>query len=347
MKQLINRLKNEHHLSSDDYKYILSHYDDESLTYINRQAREVARYEFGDIIYIRGLIEISNRCKNDCYYCGIRKSNNHITRYHLSEESILKCCEDGYKLGFRTFVLQAGEDRALTDDWIEGLVTCIRTSYPDCAITLSLGEKSFSAYERFFRAGANRYLLRHETYREDHYKMLHPNYMSRDNRIRCLYQLKDIGYQVGTGIMVGSPKQTVDDLVADLMFIEHFQPEMIGIGPFLSHKDTPFAKESNGSLKLTLLLLSLFRLMSPRALIPATTSLGTLLPEGRSLGILAGANVVMPNLSPKEERKKYELYDHKICTDEEAAEGLEMLNRQIQSIGYRLSGKRGDYLKIS
>lgn len=343
MKQLIDCLRTEHHLSADTYKYLLEHYDDDLLHYANQQAREVCGQQFGNRVYIRGLIEISNRCKNDCYYCGIRKSNTRVVRYSLDRETILQCCRQGYGLGFRTFVLQGGEDRALTDDWVEETVSAIRSGYPDCAITLSLGEKSREAYEHFFRAGANRYLLRHETYREAHYQMLHPETMSNKNRIRCLYHLKEIGYQVGTGIMVGSPGQTIDDIVADLLFIERFKPEMIGIGPFLSHIDTPFASASSGSLELTLLLLSIFRLMFPKALIPATTSLGTLTARGRERGILAGANVVMPNLSPKEERKKYALYDNKISTGEEAAEGLVSLRSQMHNIGYQLDVDRGDY----
>lgn len=343
MKRLIDGLRTGHRLEPAEYKYLLENYNKEILAYINEQAREVARRQFGNDIFIRGLIEVSNRCKNDCYYCGIRKSNTRAVRYQLSREAVLGCCREGYQLGFRTFVLQGGEDRALTDDWIEGLVTDIRREYPDCALTLSLGEKPRQSYERFFRAGANRYLLRHETYRDVHYRLLHPAGMSRENRLRCLYDLREIGYQVGTGIMVGSPGQTTGDIVADILFIERFRPEMIGIGPFLSHKDTPFASDPDGSMELTLLLLSVFRLMFPQALIPSTTSLGTISSDGRERGVLAGANVLMPNLSPKEERKKYALYDNKICTGEEAAEGLEALRKQMYNIGYCLSEKRGDY----
>lgn len=343
MKQLIDRLRSDHVLPVEAYRKLLSHYDDATLSYASEQAREVSICQFGKEIYMRGLIEISNRCKNDCYYCGIRRSNGNVTRYRLSLQEILECCRQGYRLGFRTFVLQGGEDRSLTDDRVEILVATIRKEFPDCAITLSLGEKSFASYERFFRAGADRYLLRHETYDEAHYRRLHPAAMSHANRLRCLDHLKAAGYQVGTGIMVGTPGQTIDHLVSDLVFIQQFRPEMIGIGPFISHKDTPFATAPAGSLKLTLLLLSLFRLMFPAALIPATTSLGTLVPGGRELGILAGANVVMPNLSPQQTRAHYSLYDHKICTGEEAAEGLETLRAAMQRIGYRLSGERGDY----
>ena len=307
------------------------------------QAQEVALLHFGNKIYIRGLIEISNCCRNNCYYCGIRKGNPNIERYRLSRESILNCCKQGYELGFRTFVLQGGEDPALTNDQIEMTVARIRQEYPDCAITLSLGEKSREAYERFFRAGANRYLLRHETYNELHYRQLHPAEMSGKRRLQCLADLKEIGYQTGTGIMVGSPGQTVEHIIEDLLFIEKLRPEMIGIGPFLPHHDTPFAEYPSGTAEQTILLLSIFRLMHPSALIPATTALATLIPDGRERGILAGANVVMPNLSPREERRKYELYNDKASLGAESAEGLAALQKQLKTIGYEISTERGDF----
>ena len=261
----------------------------------------------------------------------------------MTVESILDCCKQGYDLGFRTFVLQGGEDPALTDDRIEKTVSAIRQNYPDCAITLSLGEKPRDVYERFFRAGANRYLLRHETYNEQHYGQLHPAEMSGKRRLQCLQDLKDIGYQTGTGIMVGSPGQTVEHIIEDIRFIERLRPEMIGIGPFLPHHDTPFAGYPAGTVEQTLLLLSIFRLMHPTALIPATTALATLTPDGRERGILAGANVVMPNLSPREERKKYELYNDKASLGAESAEGLATLQKQLHAIGYEISTERGDF----
>ena len=251
---------------------------------------------------------------------------------------------EGYTLGFRTFVLQGGEDASQTDDWIAETVASIRREFSDCAITLSLGEKSKEAYQRFFDAGANRYLLRHETFNEAHYAELHPSEMSRDNRLQSLQWLKDIGYQTGTGIMVGSPGQTINHLVEDLLFIERFRPEMIGIGPFIPHADTPFANEPAGSIELTLKLLSIFRLMHPSALIPATTALASLSPDGRERGILAGANVVMPNLSPSDVREKYTLYNHKAAFGSEAAEGLKLLEEQLNKIGYKISYLRGNYL---
>lgn len=344
MKQwIVNKLQQDRTLLPEEFRQLLSGCDAETLRYINERAREVSLRQFGNKIYVRGLIEVSNCCRNNCYYCGIRKGNANIERYRLSEESILECCRQGYELGFRTFVLQGGEDAALTDERMEAIVACIRKSFPDCAITLSLGEKSREAYERFFRAGANRYLLRHETFDEAHYRQLHPAEMSAKRRLQCLQDLKEIGYQTGTGVMVGSPGQAVEHLVQDILFIERLRPEMIGIGPFLPHHDTPFASFPSGTVEQTLLLLSIFRLMHPSALIPATTALATLAPDGRERGILAGANVVMPNLSPREERKKYELYNDKASLGAESAEGLAALQKQLQGIGYEISFDRGDY----
>lgn len=343
MKTVVDRLRTERTLPVEELRALLTHCDAETLEYINRQAREVAQAHFGNNVYIRGLIEVSNCCRNDCYYCGIRKSNRNVARYRLSKESILGCCEEGYQLGFRTFVMQGGEDAAFSDERLLEIVEVIRSRYPDCAITLSLGEKSRQTYERLFRAGANRYLLRHETYNAAHYEQLHPDKMSWENRIQCLRTLKEIGFQTGTGIMVGSPGQTIEHLIADVQFIEELQPQMIGIGPFLPHHDTPFATMPAGNMERTLLLLSIFRLMHPTALIPSTTALATLAPGGRERGILAGANVVMPNLSPREERKKYELYNNKASLGAEAAEGLQLLDKQLAAIGYRISKDRGDF----
>lgn len=342
MIQWVDKLREQRKLQPEELRLLLTGYDARLLEYINRQTREVCQQQFGNKIYIRGLIEISNCCRNNCYYCGIRKGNPHVKRYRLSEESILACCRQGYDLGFRTFVLQGGEDPALTDERIEKLVSSIRQNYPDCAITLSLGEKSREAYERFFRAGANRYLLRHETFDECHYRKLHPQEMSLPHRLQCLQDLKEIGYQTGTGIMVGSPWQTVENIIEDILYIERLKPEMIGIGPFLPHSDTPLSGYSAGSLELTLLLLSIFRLMHPSALIPSTTALATLSPDGRQRGILAGANVVMPNLSPPDERCNYALYDNKASLGAESAEGLAILQKQLQEIGYEISKERGD-----
>lgn len=343
MKELIERLYREQTLAPGELRTLLLECRGEDLDFLMQKARTVAQSHFGNKIYIRGLIEVGNCCHNDCLYCGIRRSNRHLERYRLDEETILACCQHGYELGFRTFVLQGGEDNYMTDERVTSVVTAIRTTFPDVAITLSLGERPTVSYERFFQAGANRYLLRHETHNETHYRRLHPDNMSLSNRLRCLDDLKRIGFQTGTGIMVGSPGQTVDNLVEDILFIEQFRPQMIGIGPFLPHHDTPFASCPPGSLTQTLTLLSIFRLMHPQALIPSTTALASLTPDGREKGILAGGNVVMPNLSPVEQRKKYALYDHKASMGSEAAEGLRLLAQRLAAIGYEIDKSRGDY----
>ena len=343
MINIIDKLHQKHTLTAEEYRALLLCEDAETLAYLQEKARQTTIARFGNAVYIRGLIEISNRCRNNCLYCGIRKSNTMVSRYSLSRETILSCCREGYALGFRTFVLQGGEDLSQTDDWITDTVSTIKHEFPDCAITLSLGEKSLATYQRFFEAGATRYLLRHETFNEAHYRELHPSEMNRDHRLLCLEWLKIIGDQTGTGIMVGSPGQTIDHLVEDIQFIERFQPEMIGIGPFIPHTDTPFGNESAGSIEMTLKLISIFRLMHPSALIPSTTALATLSPDGRERGILAGANVVMPNLSPSSVRKQYALYDNKASFGSESAEGLKLLEEQLNGIGYKISYLRGDY----
>ncbi|MBW7572241.1 [FeFe] hydrogenase H-cluster radical SAM maturase HydE [Caproiciproducens faecalis] len=347
MKALIDRLYKERTLSKEDFGLLLTHCTPENSEYLFQLAQSVSKKYFGNRIYVRGLIEFTNYCRNDCYYCGIRRGNSRAQRYRLTKEEILSCCENGYELGFRTFVLQGGEDPFYTDEDIAGLVSSIKKSYPDCAVTLSIGEKSREAYQKYFEAGADRYLLRHETANAAHYGKLHPQNQTLQNRMECLWQLKEIGYQVGTGFMVGSPFQTVENLAEDLLFIRQLQPAMVGIGPYIPHHDTPFADQPAGSLELTLFLIGILRLMLPNALIPATTALGTIHPNGREKGILAGANVVMPNLSPVKVRKKYELYDNKICTGEEAAECRFCLQNRMESIGYRIVVDRGDFCPVN
>ena len=318
--------------------------DDEALVKnLFEQAREVADGIYGKRVFIRGLIEISSHCKNDCLYCGLRRSQKGAVRYRLTDEQILDCCEKGYRLGFRTFVMQGGEDAWFDDERMVRIVSEVRHRYPDCAITLSLGERSDESYRRLFDAGANRYLLRHETADKEHYEKLHPSDMSFDNRMHCLETLKTIGYQVGCGFMVGSPFQTVETLYKDLQFIRSFQPHMVGIGPFIPAHDTPFADQPQGSVETTLRLLSIIRLIHPHVLLPATTALGTLHPLGRERGIMAGANVVMPNLSPTEHRKDYAIYDNKICTGDEAAECRNCTEYRMRAIGYETVVDRGDY----
>ncbi len=340
----IDRLRDSHTIEESDYRELLLCEDREVLEYLTLQAREVSHARFSNRVFVRGLIEITNRCRNGCYYCGIRSANRNVKRYSLSKEVILECCREGYKLGFSTFVLQGGEDPTMSVDWLVDVVREIRAEFADCAITLSLGEMSRESYERLFEAGANRYLLRHESHSAELYNMLHPSALSHSNRLRSLHDLKEIGYQTGTGFMVGAPKQSVDHLVEDILYIERLSPEMIGIGPFIPHHETPFAQERAGSVEMTLKLISIFRLMKPSALIPSTTALATLSPDGRERGILAGANVVMPNLSPRTLRSQYSLYDNKAAFGEESAEGLASLERQMAGIGYEVSYERGDYM---
>ncbi len=303
---------------------------------LRERADEIRRQVYGRAVYIRGLIEFTNYCKNNCYYCGIRHGNGRLERYRLTKEEILLCCEEGYRLGFRTFVLQGGEDPYFGDDLICDIISAIRRKYEDCAITLSIGEKSRESYEAFYKAGANRYLLRHETADNAHYSKLHPASMSLENRKRCLFDLKEIGYQVGSGFMVGSPFQTAQNLVSDIRFLMELEPDMIGIGPFIRHNDTPFAKYESGSLELTLRLISILRLVFPWALLPSTTALGTIHPMGREMGLKAGANVVMPNLSPVSVRKLYSLYDNKICTGDESAQCRSCLENRVKNAGYEI-----------
>jgi len=346
IKKLIDKLYNTNDLLPDEYKELIENRDDEISEYLFEKAREVQTKNYNHDVYMRGLIEFTNYCKNDCYYCGTRKSNPKADRYRLTKDDILNCCKTGYDLGFRTFVLQGGEDGYYTDEMIVEIISSIKSIYPDCAITLSIGEKSYESYKAFFDAGADRYLLRHETANIDHYGKLHPKKMSLDNRKQCLFNLKEIGYQVGAGFMVGSPFQTTDNLVEDLLFLKKLNPHMVGIGPFIPHKDTPFADKKSGTLELTVFLLGIIRLMLPPVLLPATTALGTISPKGRELGILAGANVVMPNLSPVSVRKKYMLYDNKICTGDEAAECRYCMQGRMESIGYHVAVSRGDHNSI-
>ncbi|MCH5291842.1 MAG: [FeFe] hydrogenase H-cluster radical SAM maturase HydE [Treponema sp.] len=342
IRALIKKLFDNHSLSMPEYEELVRTRDSESSALARELAVKVRRKKYGTDVFIRGLIEFSNHCKNDCYYCGIRKSNSQCTRYRLSAEEIISCVHEGYSLGFRTFVLQSGEDPFFTDDVLCPIISGIKNAHPDCAITLSLGERNLQSYRALFNAGADRYLLRHETASAEHYKKLHPATMSFSHRIECLHMLRETGYAVGVGFMVGSPFQTAAELARDLKFIETFQPEMCGIGPFIPHHNTPFAREESGSVELTCFLLSLVRLIKPNVLLPATTALGTLAPNGRELGILSGANVIMPNLSPVGVRKKYELYNGKICTNEESAQCRSCLDRRIDSIGYRTVVSRGD-----
>ena len=344
-RELIEKLNKEHHLNKEEWVQLFDTFTEEDREFAAGIARKIAVKNFGKNIYFRGIVEFTNICKNDCLYCGIRKSNCNAVRYRLNLEQIMACCAAGYENGFRTFVLQGGEDAWFTDERMCEIVRKIKETYPDCAVTLSLGERSRESYEKMFEAGADRYLLRHETADVKHYEHLHPSVMKLENRIQCLCNMKEIGYQTGCGIMVGSPGQTSETIAKDMLFMEEFQPEMIGVGPFLPHKDTPFKDEAKGSVPLTLFILSLCRIMLPYVLLPSTTALGTANSDGRKQGVLHGCNVIMPNLSPDDVRENYMLYDNKAGTNLTAKEGIRIVREEMEEIGYNVVVGRGDFRK--
>lgn len=342
-KNLIDKLNRDKTLTKTEWTELIGQATPEDAAYAAQRARQIREYYYGNQVYVRGLIEFTNYCKNDCYYCGIRRSNPNASRYRLTLEQIMECCGEGYELGYRTFVLQGGEDPYFTDERMVEIIRSIRNAYPDCAITLSIGEKEEESYRRFKEAGADRYLLRHETADELHYRKLHPPELSPEHRKECLRTLKRLGFQTGTGFMVGSPGQTPEHLAEDMLFLEELKPQMVGIGPFVPHHDTCFADISAGTVEQTVYLLSLIRIMLPSVLLPATTALGTIDPLGREKGLEAGANVMMPNLSPTSVRKKYELYDNKICTGDESAQCRRCLEGRVANVGYQIVTDRGDY----
>lgn len=344
IERILCCLERERHLSKEDFNVLLS----PSLSEIEREiiserARIVTRKIFGNKVRIRGLLELTNICRNDCFYCGLRKSNKTLERYTLTIDDIMISCQSAYDNGFRTFVIQGGENPALGREKIENLISCLHQQFPDSAITLSLGEWDDESFEVFRKAGASRYLLRHETFNASHYSRLHPPSMSRDNRLRCIHTLKRLGYQTGTGFMVGSPFQTIENIIEDLEFLYKVQPEMIGIGPFIPYSDTPFGGFKHGSIDLTIRLISILRLMFPYANIPATTALATLRSEARIEALNSGANVVMPNITPIKYRGAYMLYDHKASTGTEAMEGLELLQKELNKTGLEITMERGDF----
>lgn len=344
-QERIDRLSRERRLKREDWVALFSTHTQAERDYATTLARERTVATFGKTIYFRGIVEFTNYCRNNCMYCGIRRDNHRAVRYRLSPEDILYCCQEGYDNGFRTFVLQGGEDAYFTDERMCALVRQIKERFSDCAVTLSLGERSRASYQALFEAGADRYLLRHETADPSHYARLHPPELSLAHRIQCLQELKEIGYQTGCGCMVGTPYQTPETLAEDMLLMERLQPEMVGLGPFIPHQDTPLGNCPMGSISTTLFVISLCRLMLPWALIPSTTALGTADQEGRKQGVLAGCNVVMPNLSPLAVRKKYMLYDNKVGTEMTAAEGIALLRRQMKEIGYEVVTGRGDFSK--
>ena len=345
MTELIEKLCKTGDLSDNELKMLIADTAVQTAELLAKRADEVRRKYYGNKVFLRGLIEISSYCKNDCLYCGIRRSCKSAERYRLDRQQILDCADIGYKLGLRTFVMQGGEDAFFTDDYMCGIISELRQRYPDCAITLSLGERSAESYRKMKEAGADRYLLRHETTSQELYSKIHPAEMRLDNRIKCLYNLKETGFQTGSGFMVGVPFQTADDIIKDIRFLQELQPHMIGIGPFIPHKDTPFRNEKGGTLSLTLRLLGILRLMFPKVLLPATTALGTISPVGRELGLKTGCNVIMPNISPEDARKKYNLYDNKLISGGETAEGISLLKAEIEAAGYKIADERGDCVK--
>ena len=340
---LIQKLTEDHSLSLEEYEQLIINRDNEAQKILAENAVSVRKKIYGTDVFIRGLIEFTNYCKNNCFYCGIRRGNTNCERYRLSEEEILSCTDEGHALGYRTFVLQGGEDPHFTDERLCSIIQKIKARHPDCAITLSIGERTKESYRRLFEAGAERYLLRHETASEEHYRKLHPEEMSFKNRMQCLSDLRETGFAVGAGFMVGSPFQTAADLARDLKFIETFKPEMCGIGPFIPHKETPFKDYPAGSVDLACYLLSIIRLIHPPVLLPATTALATLAEDGREKGLKSGANVIMPNLSPVKVRGKYTLYDGKVCTGEESAQCRNCITRRVEAAGYQIVTGRGDF----
>lgn len=346
LKELVDRLYDTHHLEKQEYATLIDNRDSIK-EYLFSLSSKVREEHYGKDVYLRGLIEFTSYCRNNCYYCGIRAGNKNAERYRLTKEQILECCDTGYELDFRTFVLQGGEDPYYTDDMICDIIKEIKARYPDCAVTLSIGEKEEESYRRFYEAGADRYLLRHETADSEHYSRLHPSSLTAQKRQECLFILKRIGFQTGAGFMVGSPYQTTENLADDLLFIEKLKPEMVGIGPFIPHRATPFADMPQGTAELTIFMVALVRLILPEALLPATTALGTILPNGRELALKAGANVVMPNLSPTDVRSKYLLYDNKICTGDESAQCRACLENRVLSAGYKVVKSRGDHASFT
>lgn len=345
VKNTVDKLRRGETVLDRELRALLLSQGDDTV-YLTEAAVLTREENYGCDVFIRGLIEVSSYCKNDCLYCGIRRSNRCAERYRLTRDEILSSADIGYSVGFRTFVLQGGEDSYYTDDILCDIVQRLKSAHPDCAVTLSLGERSRESYARLREAGADRYLLRHETADSEHYASLHPSELTLENRMRCLRDLKSLGYQTGCGFMVGSPGQTVDHIVKDLRFIEDFKPHMVGIGPFIPHKDTPFKDQPAGSVDMSIKCIAIVRLLLPQVLLPATTALGSAEAGGRERGILAGANVVMPNLSPAEVRHKYLLYNNKLSTGVESAEGLRSLEKTMEAIGCRVVCARGDHISI-
>ncbi len=342
MKERIDRLAQNHILPREELLDLIQNISEADKAYLFEKSLEAKETFYDKSVFMRGLIEISSYCAQNCTYCGIRRDNENAERYRLSVDEILGCCDEGYRLGYRTFVLQGGEDPYYTDERLLELIHAVKGKYDDIAITLSLGERSYDSYKVLKAAGADRYLLRHETASRALYESLHPD-MSFDNRRQCLKDLKTLGFQVGAGFMVGLPGQTADDLVEDLMFLKELEPHMVGIGPFIPHSETPIGHNPGGTVDQTLLMISLVRLILPMTLLPSTTALGTIDEKGREKALKVGANVIMPNLSPTDVRAKYALYENKICTGDEAAHCRACIEGRINSVGFYVDMSKGDH----
>lgn len=338
---IIEKLYKTNDASKEELLYLLDNIDENSKELLIKRANETRKKYYENKVYMRGLIELTSFCKKDCLYCGLRRHNKNADRYRLTLDEILECVRKGDKLGYKTFVLQGGEDEYFTDDKMVEIIKAIKSEFPDNAITLSLGERSYDSYKRMYDAGSDRYLLRHESASKELYESIHPG-EPFEKRRNCLKNLKDIGYQSGAGFMVGIPGQTNEDLVNDLRFVKEFEPAMCGIGPFIPHKDTPLRNYEHGSLEKTVICLAIVRLLLPKVLLPATTALSSIDPKGREEGLKAGGNVIMPNLSPMSVRKKYSLYDNKAYILDEDAEYRTMIEQKINEAGYEVEVSRGD-----
>lgn len=341
MHNLLVKAYETNNLTKEEIIDLLSNLTPADRETLYNYALKTKQAYYGNKVYLRGLIEFSNICRQDCLYCGIRASNSKVQRYRLMPEEILLCCDQAYQLGYRTFVLQSGEDLWYTEEIFVDLLKAVKERYPEVAVTLSIGERGAETYQRLFAAGADRFLMRHETASKELYEKLHPT-MRFENRRACLSVLKNLGYQVGAGFMVGLPGQASSDLAEDLRYLKEFHPDMIGIGPFIPHSETPLRAEKGGTVTGTLVMVALARLLIPDSLIPATTALGTLDPQGRELALQAGANVVMPIITPASVRKHYELYENKICGDDHPEDCRSCVEWRIRAAGFDVDPGRGD-----
>jgi biotin synthase len=307
-------------------------------------ADDIRKRYFKDEVHIRGIIEFSNYCMKNCFYCGLRRDNKTIERYRISEDEIIDTALKAGELGYKTILLQSGEDGGYTIEGLCAIIKRIRSNL-DCAITLSLGEKSFDEYRSLRDAGADRYLLRFETSDRGLFNKLKPD-SSYENRLDCIKNLKKLGFQVGSGFMVGLPGQTYEILADDILLLRELDLDMIGIGPFLSHHNTPLGNSASGTLDLTLRALAIIRILMPDVHIPATTAMGTVEKGGREKALQCGANVIMPNVTPIKYRKYYEIYPNKICIDDAPSDCRACIEGMLKSLGRAAATNKGDSIKV-